>query len=94
MQLAGHLLQQLLEWEGALRNLDQGNSVGLIDDAVLHWHELLRWKDILEGLVKFLVEWQLEVKPDLLVKPDEVFIKLIEQSSKQRQIEATLGHVG
>jgi len=56
-----------METVGPLRDLNESVLLGLVDDLVLDGHELLCRQYVLEGEVLFLVKWQLQIEPDLLV---------------------------
>jgi len=67
MQLYTHVFEELMETVGPLRDLNESVLLGLVDDLVLDGHELLCRQYVLEGEVLFLVKWQLQIEPDLLV---------------------------
>jgi hypothetical protein len=56
MQLAGHLLKQLVELKSSLFDLDDSDLVCLVDDAILDRHKFFSRKDIPKSLIKVLIE--------------------------------------
>lgn len=56
MQLAGHLLKQLLELKSSLFDLDDSYLVCLVDDAILDRHKFFSRKNIPKSLIEVLIE--------------------------------------
>jgi len=56
MQLAGHLLKQLVELKSSLFDLDDSDLVCLIDDTILDRHKFFSRKNISKSLIKVLIE--------------------------------------
>ena len=56
MQLAGHLLKQIVELKSSLFDLDDSDLVCLVDDAILDRHKFFSRKDIPKSLIKVLIE--------------------------------------
>ena len=56
MQLAGHLLKQLLKLKSSLFDLDDSYLVCLVDDAILDRHKFFSRKNIPKSLIEVLVE--------------------------------------